>query len=131
MRCVYAASHTRYVTYFTEVDSNGEPVTGAELKKLRAHLGEAIGQPLSVADMAKLCGLPASDGADTIRKWEVTGPTGPVAELLRILAMASDHYPILEMFNVFDRHDVPVKDRPGRRQAFREQMRSDVRRRIG
>jgi hypothetical protein len=54
-----------------------------------------------------------------------------VAELLRILAMASDHYPILEMFNVFDRHDVPVKDRPGRRQAFREQMRSDVRRRIG
>ena len=131
MRCVYAASHTRYVTYFTEVDSNGEPVTGAELKKLRAHLGEAIGQPLSVADMAKLCGLPPSDGADTIRKWEVTGPTGPVAELLRILAMASDHYPILEMFNVFDRHDVPVKERPARRQAFREQMRSDVRRRIG
>ena len=131
MRCVYAASHTRYVTYFTEVDSNGEPVTGAELKKLRAHLGEAIGQPLSVADMAKLCGLPPSDGADTIRRWEVTGPTGPVAELLRILAMASDHYPILEMFNVFDRHDVPVKERPARRQAFREQMRSDVRRRIG
>ena len=131
MRCVYAAGHTRYVTYFTEVDSNGEPVTGAELKKLRAHLGEAIGQPLSVADMAKLCGLPASDGADTIRKWEVTGPTGPVAELLRILAMASDRYPILDMFNVFDRHDVPERDRPARRQAFREQMRSDVRRRIG
>jgi len=106
-------------------------VTGAELKKLREHLGEAIGQPLSVADMAKLCGLPAADGADTIRRWEVTGPTGPVAELLRILAMASDHYPILEMFNVFDRHDVPVKDRPARRQAFREQMRGDVRRRIG
>ena len=54
-------------------------MTGAELKKLRQHLGEAIGQPLSVADMAKLCGLPASDGADTIRRWEVTGPTGPVA----------------------------------------------------
>ncbi|KRR16665.1 hypothetical protein CQ14_13690 [Bradyrhizobium lablabi] len=106
-------------------------MTGAELKKLRAHLGEAIGRPLSVADMAKLCGLPATDGADTIRKWEVTGPTGPVAELLRILAMASDRYPILEMFNVFDRHDVPVKDRPARRQAFREQMRGDVRRRIG
>jgi hypothetical protein len=61
--------------------------------------------------MAKLCGLP-SDGADTIRRWEVTGPTGPVAELLRILAMASDRHPILEMFNVFDRHDVPVKDCP-------------------
>ncbi|WP_291849820.1 hypothetical protein [Bradyrhizobium sp.] len=106
-------------------------MTGPELKKLREHLGEAIGQPLSVADMAKLCGLPPADGADTVRRWEVTGPTGPVAELLRILAMASDRYPILEMFDVFDRHDVPLKERPARRQAFREQMRSDVRRRIG
>lgn len=106
-------------------------MTGAELKKLREHLGEAIGRPLSVHDMAKLCGLPHPGGSDTIRKWEVTGPTGPVAEFLRILSMASDHYPILEMFNVFDRHDVPVKDRPARQQAFREQMRSDVRRRIG
>ena len=106
-------------------------MTGAELKQLRSHLGEAIGQPLSVADMAKLCGLPPGEGADTIRKWEVTGPIGPVAEFLRIVAMASDRYPILEMFNVFDRHDVPVKERPARRQAFREQMRSDVRRRIG
>jgi hypothetical protein len=34
------------------------------------------------------------------------------------------------MFNVFDRHDVAAKDRPARRQAFREQMRGDVRRRI-
>jgi hypothetical protein len=110
---------------------NGERVTGSELKKLREDLAEAIGQPLTVADMAKLCGLPPSSGADTIRKWEVTGPTGPVSELLRILAMASDRYPILEMFNVFDRHDVAVKDRPARRQAFREQMRGDVLRRIG
>jgi hypothetical protein len=104
-------------------------VTGPELKKLRELLGEAIGRKLTHADMAKLCGLPP-EGADTIRKWEVSGPNGPVAELLRILAMASDHYPILEMFNVFDRHDVAVKDRPARRQAFREQMRGDVRRRI-
>ena len=106
-------------------------MTGLELKKLREDLSEAIGHPLTVADMAKLCGLPPEDGANTIRKWEVTGPSGPVAELLRILAMASDHYPILEMFNVFDRHDVPEKERPARRQAFREQMRGDVRRRIG
>ncbi len=106
-------------------------MTGHELKKMREDLGEAIDQPLTVADMAKLCGLPPADGANTIRKWEVTGPNGPVAELLRILAMASDRYPILEMFNVFDRHDVPEKDRPARRQAFREQMRGDVRRRIG
>jgi hypothetical protein len=106
-------------------------VTGQELKKLREDLAEAIGQPLTVADMAKLCGLPNAEGANTIRKWEVTGLSGPVAELLRILAMASDRYPILEMFNVFDRHDVAEKDRPARRQAFREQMRGDVRRRIG
>ena len=112
MCCVYSPGRARCVTYFTVVNLNGEPVTGAELKKLRQHLGEAIGQPLSVADMAKLCGLPPSDGADTIRKWEVTGPTGPVAELLRILAMASDHYPILEMFNVFDRHDVAGEGSP-------------------
>ena len=106
-------------------------MTGQELKKLREHLGEAVGRKLSIADMAKLCGLPPGNGADTVRKWEVTGPTGPVAELLRILAMASDHYPILEMFNVFDRHDVPARERPARRQAFREQMRGDVLRRIG
>ena len=106
-------------------------MTGSELKKLREDLGEAIGRPLTVADMARLCGLPDADGANTIRKWEVTGPSGPVSELLHILAMASDRYPILDMFNVFERHDVPVKDRPARRQAFREQMRGDVRRRIG
>jgi hypothetical protein len=106
-------------------------VTGLELKKLREHLGEAIGRPLTLADMAKLCGLPPEGGANTVRKWEVSGPAGPVSELLRILAMASDQYPILDMFNVFDRHDVAVKDRPARRQAFREQMRGDVRRRIG
>lgn len=106
-------------------------MTGSELKKLRQDLAEAIGHPLTVADMAKLCGLPSTGGADTIRKWEVTGPTGPVSELLRILAMASDRYPILEMFNVFDRHDVPERERPARRQAFREQMRGDVLRRIG
>lgn len=33
-------------------------MTGAELKQLREDLGEAIGRPLSVGDMAKLCGLP-------------------------------------------------------------------------
>ncbi len=68
--------------------------------------------------MAKIVGLPAADGAATIRKWEVTGPGHPARELFRILAMASDRYPILEMFNVFDRYDVPEKERPARRQAF-------------
>jgi hypothetical protein len=106
-------------------------VTGPELKQLRNDLGDAIGKPLSAADMAKLCGLAAGSGGDTIRRWEVSGPTGPAAELLRILAMASDRYPILENFNVFDRFNIPEKDRPARRQEFREQMRNEVRRRLG
>ena len=106
-------------------------MTGPELKKLREDLGEAIGQPLTVADMAKLCGLPDTDGANTIRKWEVTGPSGPVSELLRILAMASDRYPILENFNVFDRFNIHERDRPARRAAFRENMRDEIRRRLG
>jgi hypothetical protein len=104
-------------------------MTGAEFKKLRADLGEAIGRPLSPADLAKLCGMPAG-GTSTILRWEVTGPSGPAAELLRILAMASDRYPILDNFNVFDRWDVPEKERPARRAQFREQMREEVRRRL-
>jgi hypothetical protein len=106
-------------------------VTGPELRQLRTDLGEAIGRALSAADMAKLCGLAASNGADTIRRWEVAGPSGPAAELLRILAMASDRYPILENFNVFDRFNIDPKQRPARRAAFRENMRDEVRRRLG
>ena len=106
-------------------------VTGAELKQLRADLGEAIGKSLSAADMAKLCGLATGSGADTIRRWEVSGPSGPAGELLRILAMASDRHPILENFNVFDRFNIREEERPARRQEFREKMRDEVRRRLG
>ena len=106
-------------------------VTGPELRQLRNDLGEAIGRPLTAADMAKLCGLaPGKAGADTIRRWEVSGPTGPAGELLRILAMASDRYPILDNFNVFDRFNIPEKERPARRQEFREKMRDEIRGRL-
>jgi hypothetical protein len=105
-------------------------VTGPELRKLRADLGEAIGRSLSAAHMAKLCSLPPGHGADTIRRWEVTGPSGPAGELLRILAMASDRYPILENFNVFDRFNIPEHERPARREEFREKMRDEVRERL-
>ncbi|MCP1829748.1 hypothetical protein J2R76_006448 [Bradyrhizobium sp. USDA 4532] len=105
-------------------------MTGPELKKLREHLSEALGRKLTAADMAKLCGLSAAGGAEKLRRWEVTGPTPKVAAVLRVLAMASEHYPILEKFDVFDRHDVPVRDRAARRQAFREQMRDDVCKRL-
>ena len=106
-------------------------MTGFELKQLRADLGQAIGRNLTAADMAKLCGLSPGEGADTIRRWEVTGPSGPAGELLRILAMASDRHPILENFNIFYRFDIDEKDRPTRREAFRESMRDEVRRRLG
>lgn len=106
-------------------------MTGHELKQLRQDLADAIGRPLSVADMAKLCGLAADTGANTVRKWEVTGPSKQVAEQLRVLAMASDRHPILDNFNIFDRHNVPEAERPARREAFREQMRDEVRRRLG
>lgn len=105
-------------------------MTGPELKQLRQDLGDAIGRALSAADMAKLCGLAPGDGADTIRRWEVTGPSGPADKLLHILAMASDRHPILENFNIFDRWDVDEKERPARRQAFREKMRDEIRERL-
>jgi hypothetical protein len=105
-------------------------VTGPELRQLRSDLSDAIGRPLTAADMAKLCGLAPGNGGDTIRRWEISGPSGPAGELLRILAMASDRYPILENFNVFDRFNVPEKERPARREEFREQMRAELRRRL-
>jgi hypothetical protein len=105
-------------------------VTGPELKQLREDLGEAIGRTLSLADMAKLCGLPTGDGVDTIRRWEIAGPSGPAAKSLRILAMASDRHPILENFNIFDRWDVEEKERPTRRAAFREKIREEIRQRL-
>jgi hypothetical protein len=105
-------------------------MTGPELKQLRADLSEVLGRQLSPADMAKLCGLPASD-AEMIRRWEVSGPTDAAAKQLRILAMASDKHPILESFNVFDRFDVREQDRPARRAEFREQMKAEVKRRLG
>jgi hypothetical protein len=105
-------------------------VTGPELKQIRGDLGDAIGRPLSAADMAKLCGLEPGDGADTIRRWEITGPSGPAGKLLLILAMASDRHPILENFNIFDRWDVDETERPARREAFREKMRDEIRERL-
>jgi DNA-binding transcriptional regulator YiaG len=115
----------------TSTASNQEDqVTGPELKQLRKDLSDALGKQLSAADMAKLCGLAPGGGADTIRRWEVSGPSGPADKLLGILAMASDRYPILENFNVFDRFNIPEAERPARRQEFREKMRDEIRERL-
>jgi hypothetical protein len=105
-------------------------VTGAEFKQIREDIGKAIGRNLSNADMARLCNLPAQGGSETVVKWQVTGPPDSSAELLRILAMSSDRHPILEKFDVFDRFDIPEKDRPARRQQFREKMQDEVRQRL-
>lgn len=106
-------------------------MTGPELKQLRADLSDAIGKKLTAADMAKLCGLPSAGGADTIRRWEVKGTTAAATKVLRVLAMASERYPIMDSFNVFDRHTVHETDRPARRAEFREQMREEVLKRLG
>ena len=105
-------------------------MTGPEFKQLRNDLGDAIGRPLS-APTWRNCVVFSRRRRHTIRRWEVSGPGGTAAELLRILAMASDRHPILENFNVFDRFNIPEKDRPARKQAFRDMMRDEVRRRLG
>jgi DNA-binding transcriptional regulator YiaG len=114
----------------TTTSNQGHPLTGPELKQLRKDLSDALGKQLSAADMARLCGLAPGAGPDTIRRWEVSGPSGPADKLLGILAMASDRYPILENFNVFDRFNIPEAERPARREEFREKMRDEIRERL-
>jgi hypothetical protein len=98
-------------------------MTGPELKQLRADLSEVLGRELTVADMAKLCGLPAATGAITIRRWEVSGPTVEATKVLRVLAMASERYPILEKFDTCARKTGP---RGARHSASRCAMRRGV-----
>jgi hypothetical protein len=96
-------------------------MTGAQLKQLREDLGEAIGRPLSVNDIAKLCGLPPESGGDTICEWENgSGPIGPVAALLSLLAVGSDQYPIGE--EIISDSDAAF---------YRAMMRAGIIRRIG
>lgn len=105
-------------------------VTGPELRQLRKDLGEAIGRDLSAADMARLCNLPPGNGADMIRRWEVSGPSVPAAKVLSVLATASDRHPIPENFDIFDRFDIPENQRGARREEFREKMRNEIRERL-
>jgi hypothetical protein len=96
-------------------------VTGPELKQQREDLGKAIGRPLTVGDIAKLCGLPPETGPDTIARWEAgAGPDGPVAALLSFIAVGCDHYPLGE--EIISAGDAEL---------FRAMMRSGVIRRLG
>lgn len=106
-------------------------MTGPELKQLRNDLSDVLERNLTAADMAKLCGLPEKGGADTIRRWEISGPPASATKVLAVLALASERYPILDSFDVFNRHDVREEDRPAKRAAFRKQMRDEARRRLG
>ena len=57
------------------------------MKDIRHGLSEALGRRLSLADMAKLCGLkdPEGNGRKTYKKWEDgDGPSGPVAVVLSL-----------------------------------------------
>ena len=104
-------------------------MTGPELKQLREHLrgprAEAHrgrhGEALRIAGEGRRRHHPALGSHR---------PEPPGKRAARVLAMASERYPILEKFDVFDRHDVREEDRPARA-AFREQMRDEVRRRLG
>jgi DNA-binding transcriptional regulator YiaG len=61
-------------------------MTGDELKDIRREIGDAIGRRLSIADMARICGI---ERIDTYRNWEEgDGPSGPVATLLSIISAA-------------------------------------------
>jgi hypothetical protein len=95
-------------------------VTGAELKQLREDLGEAIGRPLSVGDMATLCGLPPKTGPAAIVKWEAgAGPNGPVAALLSLIAVGCDRY-------LLDEEIISAGDT----ELFRAMMRAGIIRRL-
>ena len=96
-------------------------MTGAQLKQLRKDLGEVIGRPLTVKNFATLCGLPPDSGAGTILEWENGfGPIGPVAALLSLLSVASDHYPIDE--EIISESDAAF---------YRAMMRAGIIRRLG
>lgn len=118
-------------------------MTGSELKQLRHDLGDAIGRPLMLADMARLCGLAPTNGAETIRKWEAgAGPSGPVAALLAILRYASLEYVVpTELVHagadalspdILDEEDKIEVDSPAAiaENVFRDIILAEVRRRL-
>jgi hypothetical protein len=114
-----STGRTLALEYAIPIRERGGILNG--IQQLRKDLGEAIGRPLTVRDFAKLCGLPPESGGGTILEWE-NGyePIGPVAALLSLLAVASDHYPIDE--EIISESDVAV---------YRAMMRAGIIRRIG
>jgi hypothetical protein len=65
-------------------------MTGADVKAIREALGRAIGRRISCRDLGCALGLAPTNAADTIRKWEAEGPTGPAAVALMFMSGATD-----------------------------------------
>jgi hypothetical protein len=87
---------SKYETPIRERDGISNGMTGSQLKQLRKDIGEAWSTSKRHR-FAKLCGLPPESGGGTILEWENGyGPIGPVAVLLSMLSVASDHYLIDE-----------------------------------
>ena len=71
----------------------------------------------TAADMAKLCGLEPKEGADTIRRWEVTGPSGRPTSFCISLRWPAITIPfwrisISSIAGTFDEKERPRGERP-------------------
>ena len=66
-------------------------MTGEQLKAARYAISRAVGQKISQADMAEICGL-LDPGGNGKRKWEEgLGPSGPVGTLVDLILEGVTH----------------------------------------
>jgi transcriptional regulator with XRE-family HTH domain len=68
-------------------------VTGADVKRIREALGETLGRRVSQRDLGLALGLAPANAADTVRRWEHEGPSGPAAVALELLEIAASVEP--------------------------------------
>lgn len=65
-------------------------MTGADVNAIRMALGRVIGRRVSCRDLGLALGLAPANAADTVRRWERDGPTGPAAVALGFMRQATD-----------------------------------------
>jgi hypothetical protein len=66
-------------------------MNGEDVNRSRHLIGDRIGRRLSFSDMSKLVGLSPANGADTFRKWETNGSSGPGGAVLEIMVLGLVH----------------------------------------